>query len=313
MTARVLVIIPTHNHATTLELAARSVLEQSASALELVIIGDGVGDDTRDVVAGLRAADDRVAFVDRPKGERHNEPVRDEVIRGSSAPLVAYCGDDDLLLQHHLDHMIGALGDRDFVHPLEVYVGACRPADAQWLLHYGPVDLSRRAWVRAHQPPLNINVISLTGVVHTRESYLRLPHGWRTTPRGYKTDHYMWQQYFAQPGFRGASAPVSTVIKLGANLRVGESPEQRGLEIRAWWDASHTPGFQGRWDAEVAREVAGARWRARAVYAAAVASDRLGATGSHRAEELVDAARGALPRLRTLPAGTEAPPKRPPA
>lgn len=313
MSARVLVIIPTHNHPTTLELAARSVLEQSETDLELVIIGDGTGDDTRDVVAGLRAADERVAFVDRAKGKRHNEPVRDEVIRGSSAPLVAYCGDDDLLLPHHLAAMRDALADRDFVHPLAVYVGACEAGDARWQLHYGPTDLSKRAWVRGHQPPLNINVISLTGVVHTRASYLRLPYGWRTTPSGYKTDHFMWQQYFSQPWFRGVTAPVSTTIKLGANLRVGDSPERRGEEIQQWWDAMHTAGFVPRWDAAVAREVAGARFRARAVYAAAVACDRLGATGSRRAEALVDAARGALPRLRTLPPGTEPQPRRAPA
>lgn len=310
MAPRVLVIIPTHNHPTTLELAARSVLEQSVTDLRLVIIGDGVADDTRDVVAGLIAGDDRVEFLDRPKGERHSEPVRHEVIGSCESPVVAYCGDDDLLLAHHLQSMIEVMGTRDFVHPLPVYVGVARPTDLQWPLYYGPVDLSKRAWLRAHQPPMNLNVISLTGVVHTRDSYLRLEHGWRTTPRGYKTDHYMWQQYFELPGFRGATAPVSTTIKLAANLRGAQSPEQRADEIGAWWQAAHEPGFRQRWDRAVAQQVQRARGRAAVVYAAAVTCDRMGITGSRRAEPLIDSARAALTPLRTLPKGSDPPPER---
>ncbi len=42
--------------------------------------------------------------------------------------------------------------------------------------------------------------IGLTGVAHTMEAYRRLPHGWRTTPEGMPTDHWMWLQFLELPG-----------------------------------------------------------------------------------------------------------------
>ncbi len=67
--APVTVIVPTHDHAGLLGMSVGSVLEQTFADIDVVVIGDGVGDDTRDVAAGLVAADARVRFVDLPKSD----------------------------------------------------------------------------------------------------------------------------------------------------------------------------------------------------------------------------------------------------
>ena len=102
----VTVILPTHDHAALLPFAIASVTEQSFGDFALVVIGDGVDDATRDVVADVCRRDPRVSFLDRPKALRHAEEVRDEVIGSTDSAVIAYHGDDDLLLPWHLREML---------------------------------------------------------------------------------------------------------------------------------------------------------------------------------------------------------------
>ena len=246
----VTVIIPTHDHAAMLGYAIDSVLTQSLGDLRLVVIGDGVGDDTRDVMADACTRDARVSFWDRPKSVRHAEEVRHEVIGESRSRVIAYHGDDDLLLPWHLAQMLEELEGRDFVHPLPVVV------EPDGTLTHLPTDLSRpecRDWHRSSEVPRN--AVSLTGVVHTRSSYLRLPHGWRPAPQGHWTDLYMWKQYFALAGLRAATAPRATTIKLPASTREDTAAVDPAAEVRRWWQRTRGVGFRDQWDADVAAAV----------------------------------------------------------
>ncbi|HAY69651.1 MAG TPA: hypothetical protein DCY82_15445, partial [Acidimicrobiaceae bacterium] len=200
----VTVIIPTHNHPGPLAFSIASVLQQSFEDLSLVVIGDGVGDDTRGVVFEAMKQDSRVSFVDRPKSARHAEAVRHEVICSVDSPFIAYQGDDDLWLPNHLQVMLQLLDDADFVHPLPIFV------KANGTLRHAPTDLSRPRCLAWHLSETPRNAISLTGVTHSRASYLKLPYGWRETPAGRWTDHYMWQQYFLSDDVRLKTSPLST-------------------------------------------------------------------------------------------------------
>jgi hypothetical protein len=151
--------------------------------------------------------------------------MRHEVVQGSGATFVAYHGDDDLLVPWHLEHVLEALDDRDFVHPLPLFfVDDGDPVAF-------PMDLSDRRWVEVQ--PLISNHISLTGVVHRLDAYRRLPFGWRTGPAGHPTDYWMWRQWFEQPWFRGVTAPHATTIKLPQRSRVDWDADRRRVEI-AW-------------------------------------------------------------------------------
>jgi glycosyltransferase involved in cell wall biosynthesis len=57
---RVLVVVPTHDHPWALDLSVESALAQTVENLDIVVIGDGVVDETRDVVARLMERDDRI-------------------------------------------------------------------------------------------------------------------------------------------------------------------------------------------------------------------------------------------------------------
>jgi glycosyltransferase involved in cell wall biosynthesis len=230
------VIIPTHDHASTLDLAVTSVLEQSVDALDVVIIGDGVGDDTRDVVATL-LADPRVRFLDEPKSASRAELVRHRVLTEASAPYVSYLGDDDLMLADHMESMIDRLQEADFTHPLPMFVYPDGVLDLT-----AAADLVNPRCVAWHLHP-GRNSISLTGAAHRLDAYLRLPFGWRETPPGIWSDHYMWQQWFVVPGIRLSTSDRLTVLRFPSAIRTGMGTEERRCELLEWRDRSRRPGF----------------------------------------------------------------------
>ncbi len=244
MSPSALVVVPTHDHASTLDLAVKSALDQNVSDLEVVIIGDGVGDDTRDVVAELRRMDERVTFVDRAKSPSRAESTRHEVVRDTVASVVTYLGDDDLLLPHHLEVMMRLLEEHDFAHPMPTFIGLDE------LVEVAPVDLSRAACRDFHQRP-HRNTVSLTGASHTSDLYRRLPFGWRTPPPGRWSDHYMWQQILSVEGIRATTADRATTVKRAAATR-DESAIERRDALQRWYDRRHDPGFVQRWDDDVA-------------------------------------------------------------
>ena len=238
MSRRAAVVVPTHDHATTLPFALQSALAQTVGDIEVHVIGDGVGDDTRDVVADFLRDDSRVRFHDLPKGPRLGEVYRHDVILGLDTAMVTYLCDDDLLLAGHIAAMEQLLVDADFAHPPPIRV------DGGENCHYLPIDISLP---RYRQLLLSgRNRIPLTGAAHTVAAYRRLPHGWRTTPVGISTDLYMWQQFLAQPWCRAVTGSVATAVSFPSPTRPGWTAEQRGAELARWYSELSDPaGHEG--------------------------------------------------------------------
>jgi GalNAc5-diNAcBac-PP-undecaprenol beta-1,3-glucosyltransferase len=223
------ILVPTHDHASTLDLAVRSALEQTVAEIEVVVIGDGVGDDTREVAAGLTREDPRVRFLDFPKGPRLGEVHRGAVVDETSAEIVCYLSDDDLLLPGHVESMAELLADADLAHSQNGRIDV----DGSWRPYLADLSAPRfREWeLRPGR-----NAVSLTGTAHTVAAYRRLPHGWRTTPPGCWTDHYMWQQFLAEPWVKAVTAPRVTVVQFPSHEsgRAERSGAERRAELEEW-------------------------------------------------------------------------------
>jgi hypothetical protein len=96
------IVIATYNRSRALAHAIESVLRQTFTDWELIVIGDACTDDTTDVVARYAGADPRVRFVNL---ERHwgEQSAPNNVGRAlARAPLIAYLSHDDFWLPHHL-------------------------------------------------------------------------------------------------------------------------------------------------------------------------------------------------------------------
>jgi hypothetical protein len=220
------VLVPTHDHGPTLLRSVPSALAQTVQDLEVFVIGDGVPDVTREVMAELIASDERVRFFDKPKGPRHGEIYRHEALKEARSEIVCFLSDDDLWLPGHVEQLRGLLEDADFAHARPLWIDAeGRPRP--WL-----VDLERPFYRELLLGGENRVPHPCAG--HTLGLYRRLPFGWRTTPDGTPTDLYMWQQILSVPGCRAVSGSRATVLHFPSPLRPGWSIEQRLAELDSW-------------------------------------------------------------------------------
>jgi GalNAc5-diNAcBac-PP-undecaprenol beta-1,3-glucosyltransferase len=219
------VLVPTYDHGPTLLRSVGSVLRQTVHDLEVFIVGDGVPDATRDVVAQLQR-DPRVRFFDNPKGPRLGEVHRHAALTEASGEIVCYLSDDDLWMPEHVETMRALLRDADFAHALLVSIDGDGDFVPELSQHALPADrdvlLSGVSWV-----PLSCGA-------HTLECYRRLPYGWRTTPPGVFTDWYMWHQIVSQPDCHAISGTRPTVLNFPSSRRRGWTIERRVAELDAW-------------------------------------------------------------------------------
>lgn len=228
------ILIPTHRHAALLPYAMRSALAQEGVEIEVLVVGDGVEDETRRALAPF-LADPRVGFVDRPKGERHGERLRHEALQDSTSPIVCYLSDDDLLLPGHVVQMQALLQDADFARDMSVNVWP------DGSLRYNAFDLGRPEFVELLAAGRGGG--GLTGAAHTRAAYDRLPFGWRPAPTGVPTDIHMWQQFLLLPSFRGVTADRLTALVFPSPLRAHMTVDERVAELELWQQRILDPEF----------------------------------------------------------------------
>jgi Glycosyl transferase family 2 len=233
------ILIPTYRHAALLPYAIESALDQAGASIELFVVGDGVEDPTRKVLAGF-ADDPRVRFFDLPKGPRLGEAHRHPLLAEASGRIVTYLSDDDLLLRNHASTMLELLDGADFAHPPSAKFSA------DGTLLFFPWDYSRpefREMARGRR-----GSIGLTGVAHTMDAYRRLPFGWRTTPVGMPTDHWMWLQLTELPGVRCMRGERLTYLNFPDPVWGAMSESEREGQLADWLRRSREPGFEDELD-----------------------------------------------------------------
>jgi Glycosyl transferase family 2 len=228
------ILIPTHQHAALVPFAVRSALAQEGAEIEVFVVGDGVEDDTRRALEPF-IADPRVRFYDCPKGERHGERLRHEVLHDSTAPIICYLADDDLLLPGHVLRMGELLDGADLATALPANVWP------DGSIRYYAFDLGRSEFVQILAEGRGGG--GLTGVAHTRRIYDRLPFGWRPAPPGKPTDIHMWQQFLTVPGFSGVTSDRLTSLSFPSPLRTHMTVDERVAELERWERRIRDPQF----------------------------------------------------------------------
>jgi glycosyltransferase involved in cell wall biosynthesis len=140
------VIISTYNWSTVLPYSIGSVLAQTFTDFELLVIGDGCTDDSEAVV---RAIDDpRVTWVNLPRSGHQSGP-NNEGIRRARGERIAYLGHDDLWMPDHL--ALHAACDADFtcsvaalIAPKSSFIELTRP-DPQFTRWVPPSSYAHRS------------------------------------------------------------------------------------------------------------------------------------------------------------------------
>lgn len=102
------VIIPTYNRAGTIERAMKSVLEQTYTDLELIIVDDCSDDSTADVVASVK--DQRVVYI-RHELNKGACAARNTGISASRGDYIAFQDSDDIWYANKLRCQLSVLQD----------------------------------------------------------------------------------------------------------------------------------------------------------------------------------------------------------
>ncbi len=244
---RISVLVPTHQHASTLPYAVRSVQAQGVDDLEILICGDGVSDDLRAVISNLQRADARIRFFDLPKSPGIGEFNRDHVLREAKGRIVCHHNDDDLWLPGHIEVLERALEDADFVGAMQVNVDT----DGKMRGYY--FDLERPEFVEPwlNWKPNNFGSWASNGfgpifVAHRLDAYLRLPQGWATTPAGLPADQVMWIKFLRQPWCRAKFLRWPIALHFPSSDRQSWTPEQRAEELRHWTEIIESQDYAVR-------------------------------------------------------------------
>jgi glycosyltransferase involved in cell wall biosynthesis len=102
------VLIGAYNNAGTLERAARSILAQTVTDLELLVVDDGSTDDTSRVADAIASADNRVRVL-RMQGNVGISRSLNAGLRAASAPVVAVLDADDWSEPARLERQLDVL------------------------------------------------------------------------------------------------------------------------------------------------------------------------------------------------------------
>jgi glycosyltransferase involved in cell wall biosynthesis len=100
------VIIPTHNRSSLLKRAVRSVLKQTYTYFECIIVDDASSDGTQEVVNSFK--DDRLVYL-RNKDNRGASASRNKGIKKSQGEFIAFLDDDDEWLDEKLEKQVNLL------------------------------------------------------------------------------------------------------------------------------------------------------------------------------------------------------------
>ncbi len=226
------VIVATYNRSNIVGYAIRSVLAQTRTDWELLVVGDGCTDDTAEVVAAF--GDPRIRFINLDPRVGDQSGPTNEGIAHARGRYIALLNHDDIWFPDHLAQLLATLertrADLAFSMQLEAdpngswRVNATFPDDT-WdpILHP-----NASAWVFRRELAARVG---------------RLVH--RDRVWSYPTRDWLWRA--REAGARFAVARAVTVVVISATTRRNVYAERHWHEHDVLWRAmSAEPGFRER-------------------------------------------------------------------
>lgn len=214
---RVSVIIATYNRSAVLRHAIASVLAQTSTNFELLVVGDGCTDNSAEVVASF--TDPRVRWFNLPANSGHQSAPNNEGLRQARGELIAYLGHDDLWFPHHLQTLVAGIdAGNDLCASLNELVG---PDEA--FFDVAPPDC-------VYRPGMSLTPSSL---MHRRSVSERIG-GWRDFRSIAIDPEADLCQRAVEAGFKLVLLPRLTAIKFPAAWRRDVYRRSGNDEQAAW-------------------------------------------------------------------------------
>lgn len=142
---KISVVIPTHNRSALLSAAVNSVLTQTFSDLELIVVNDHSSDDTVEVVRAI--PDERIKLVNH-NGASGGSAARNTGIIAARGSYIAFLDDDDEWVPEKLEEQLRDSDGFDAVLCGAIQKGANR-VDRSFPDHDVTPDVLRRGFIYA--------------------------------------------------------------------------------------------------------------------------------------------------------------------
>lgn len=210
------ILLPTHNRSDVLSLAIRSVLSQTVSDFELLVVGDGCTDNTAEVVKSFN--DPRIIWFDLPKAPNFGYANRNVALRTARGALIAFMAHDDLWFPDHLESLAPLFANE------KIELAYSRPL---WVIPPGLLapttsNLEHKATLETFLA--GRNSIPAACVVHRGECFVKYGYWNELLPSS--ADWDMWTR----------------IIEGGARQNFTYLAEPTALHFRADWRTEATTG-----------------------------------------------------------------------
>ena len=115
------IIIPAYNRSTLILDTLNSVMYQSFSDWECIVVDDGSKDNTREVVQQVMAQEARFKYVYQENAER--SAARNNGVKHATGKYICFLDSDDQFTENHLQGLFDVISNRDFKE--EIYYTDC--------------------------------------------------------------------------------------------------------------------------------------------------------------------------------------------
>lgn len=105
-TARVSIVVPAYNAACTIERTLQSLIDQSETEWEAIVVDDGSADETLSLANGIAASDPRISVLSQQNGGVSR--ARNTGLAAARADWILFLDSDDYLHRHALRRLLGA-------------------------------------------------------------------------------------------------------------------------------------------------------------------------------------------------------------
>jgi len=183
------VIMPAYNAEKYIGAAIQSVIAQTYSDWELVVVDDGSTDKTAEIVRNAAANDERIKYFAQPNGRQSK--ARNKGIANASGSLFAFLDADDLWVEKKLELQLQALTNSaaDIVYSSGIIF---RDEDPQPDSEIFPTTFGKTDGRQMFEMLLCRNSVPVTSVIMRRET---LEHvGWFDETPAYQSceDYDLW-------------------------------------------------------------------------------------------------------------------------
>ena len=115
------IIIPAYNRSTLILDTLYSVMHQSFSDWECIVVDDGSKDNTRQVVQNVIGQDDRFKYIYQENSER--SAARNNGVKHANGKYICFLDSDDQFTEYHLQGLFEVISKRNFRE--EIYYTDC--------------------------------------------------------------------------------------------------------------------------------------------------------------------------------------------